>query len=66
MECLKIAYRAENKPVLRCIWNAEKQGKTCVNCYDYGARFYDPSIAGFHAPDPQAKTCRLLVSCHFQ
>jgi len=50
MGCLKTAYwnemeipihrdRAKNELVLRCVWNAEKQGKTHVNCYDYGARF---------------------------
>lgn len=51
MGCLKLAYNLEKEPVLRCIWNREKQSKTHVRLYDYGARMYDPQIGRFHTQD---------------
>jgi len=44
MGCLKLAHIKESKPVLKCVWNAQKQPKTGVGMYDYGARFYKQHI----------------------
>lgn len=44
MGCLKSACRAENEPVLRCVWNDQKQGKIHVNCYDYGVMLYQGCV----------------------
>jgi len=56
MGCLKLAYSPQKGPILRCVWNREKESKTHVNLYDYGARFYDPQIARFHTIDPHTES----------
>jgi len=55
MGCLKLAYSRNEKTVLRCVWNREKQSKTHVNLYDYGARYYDPQIGRFTTQDAFAE-----------
>ena len=58
MGCLKLTYKLEKPTVLRCVWNASEQQKKRVNWYDYGARFYDPTIGRWHTPDPLAELGR--------
>lgn len=58
MGCLKLAHIDFDKPSLRCIWNAQKQEKSCVGCYDYGARFYDPQLGRWHSVDPLSEVNR--------
>ena len=58
MGCLKLTYGLEKSTVLRCVWNASEQQKKRVNWYDYGARFYDPTIGRWHTPDPMAEVNR--------
>lgn len=36
-----------------------------MNCYDYGARFYDPQIGRWHAVDPRAEKYFSQSTYHF-
>ena len=54
MGCLKLAHIDFKEPVLGCVWNSRKRQKQGVNWYDYGFRFYDPTIGRFPSLDPKA------------
>ena len=54
MGCLKLAHRTENEPTLRCVWKSREHSKKGVNWYDYGTRFYDPSLVRFISIDSLA------------
>ena len=50
-------YRRENSLLNKYKFNKKEfQDDLSFNMYDYGARFYDPSIARFSTIDPQATT----------
>ena len=65
MGCLKLAHNQKNDTVLRCVWNREKESKTHVNLYDYGARFYDPQIGRFTTIDPLAQGADNITPYHY-
>jgi len=55
MGCLKLAYSPQKGPILRCVWNREKESKTHVNLYDYGFRYYDPTLGRWNCIDKLAE-----------
>jgi RHS repeat-associated protein len=51
MGCLRLESTEEKSTVLRCIWRRGDSTKSGVDRYDYGARFYDPTLGRFTTHD---------------
>ena len=65
MGCRKLACWSEEKPFLRCVWKSGEYQKNGVNWYDYGIRFYDPSLGWWHVQNRFADVYLSLSPYHY-